>query len=485
MTKLTTGSKLGEWTLVKRLGEGGNGVVWECHRNDGTPAAIKVLKTYLLESTSNSNEQRRRSKRARRFIDEIQFLRSHDIKGIISLLDSYLPNDPTTTDTPWLAMPLGKSLPAYLQENGRIFTEVVRIFRDLAATLSVIHAEGSAHRDIKPENIVVVDNTPYLSDFGLVQFDGKDPNTSESEILGPLFFVAPEMMGCANEIDARPADNYSFAKTFWVAATGQQFPLPGEQRLGIPALSLSAYVEDQRAYLLDKLIDTCTRHDPQERPSADQICEELNAWGSYDTTPPETMRAVTEIARSLNSTVAKTRSEFNLRKQMCSWGMELMKAAASNFVPLVDALNSFGFTDQEGYPLPARLIEGEGNPIWDQWTYPEVLVDESGDIVWRGAAGTIAQFVQSRGPSALLVSGVRIIVRSDQSVTFCAAHVSIAAGGIKDHQIIWRADAKSQIGSATADSTLRSLVSQLLGNAPLGVVVFKSMIQRVIAARNV
>lgn len=348
-----------------------------------------------------------------------------------------------------------------------------------------MHAQGSAHRDIKPENILVVDHTPYLSDFGLVHFDGKDPNTSESEILGPLFFVAPEMMGCESEIDARPADNYSLAKTFWVAATGQQFPLPGEQRIGILALSLSAYVKDKRAYLLDKLIDTCTRHAPQERPSADQICEELTAWGSYETTPPETMRAVTEIARSLNSTVAKTRSEFDLRKQMCSWGMELMKAAASNFVPLVDALNSFGFTDQEGYPLPARIIEGEGNPIWDQWTYPEVLVDESGDIVWRGAAGTIAQFVQSIGPSALLVSGIRIVVRSDQSVTFCAAHVSIATGGIKDHQIIWRADANSQIGSATADAILRSLVSQLLENAPFGTAGFKSMIQRVIAARNV
>ena len=484
MAKLRTGSKLGAWTLDTQLGKGGNGIVWKCHNDNGTYAALKVLKSDLLELTKNVELQNHRSKRTKRFLDEIHFLRSCQINGIIPLLDANSPDDPTSTDPPWLVMPLGQSLPDYLSDNSSSLSDVVRIFRDLAATLSELHAEGSAHRDIKPDNIVVVNHSPVFSDFGLVHFDEKDRNTNESEILGPLFFVAPEMMGNASEIEPQPADIYSLAKSFWVAATGQKFPVPGEQRIGIPALSLSAYVSDQRANLLDKLVDDCTRHSPQERPSADEFCKELTAWSSSKTTAPESMKAVTEIARSLTSTVTTTQSEFELRKQMCAWGKELMDAATSRLLPFVDALSSFGFTDYEGNPLPARLIEGEGNQIWDQWTHPNVLVKETGDIVWRGAAGTMAQFVQPKGPTAILVSGIRILVRGDQTVAFCAAHVCIADGGMKESTIVWRVDTTSQVGTASADEALRSLVSQMLDVAPQATEAFTSMIRHVIANRT-
>jgi|688.fasta_scaffold240839_1 serine/threonine protein kinase len=484
MSKLSEGSQLGKWTLVTRLGKGGNGVVWECQDSHGNRAAIKVLKSDLLEYTRKTGEQERRSKRKKRFIDEIQFLRQCNVDGIIPLIDSYLPETPSTTNPPWLVMPIGESLPVYLSKKKREFQDVVQIFRELACTLVGLHAKNITHRDIKPENVLIIDGVPFLSDFGLVHFVEKDPNTTESEILGPLFYLAPEMMGQSTEVNPKSADIYSLAKSFWVSATGQRFPLPGEQRVAIPALRLSTYITDPRAQLLDKLIDKCTRHSPQERPTANEIWQELTAWGSPATSSQEPVSAVTQIARSFASTVATTQSEFAIRKQMCMWGNDLMDTAASKFRDLVDALSNFGFTDQDGSPLPARLIQGEGNPIWDQWTFPHVLVEETPDLVWRGAAGTIVQFVQANGPTALLISGIRILVREDQSVVLCAAHVCIADGGIKECQVVWREEAKSEIGSAAADKTVRILSSQLLVEAPKATEAFKSMIALVVAKRR-
>ncbi|MBB01149.1 MAG: hypothetical protein CMJ47_00725, partial [Planctomyces sp.] len=367
---------------------------------------------------------------------------------------------------------------------GRAFNDVVPIFRKLAATLAAIHAEGTAHRDIKPDNIVIVDHEPFLSDFGLVQFDEKNPNTSESEILGPLFFVAPEMMNSEGECDPRSGDVYSLAKSFWVAATGQRFPLPGEQRLGVQALSLSAYVKAPRANLLDKLLDRCTRHRQDERPSANEFSEELKAWCATKEAPIASVDAVAEIALSSNALVARIRNEFDAQEQMKLWGGQLMDAASSELAPLVHALSKFDFTDSKGRPLPARLIEGENNLLWDQWTYPSVLVDDSKGVIWSGVSGTIAQFVQlvqPKDPSTLLISGVRILVHKDERATFCGAHVCVQGSKC---DVLWRCDKEAVVGTAGAHEVLQSLISELLSVSPKATQHFLTMIEGTAVGRT-
>ncbi|MCO5244218.1 MAG: hypothetical protein M9927_10380 [Anaerolineae bacterium] len=68
------------------------------------------------------------------------------------------------------------------------------------------------------------------------------------------------------------------AKTLWVLATGPESAVPGEQRIDVPALTISYYVRHPHARQLDLLVERATRHIPRERPSMTEFAAELKAW---------------------------------------------------------------------------------------------------------------------------------------------------------------------------------------------------------------
>jgi hypothetical protein len=86
-----------------------------------------------------------------------------------------------------------------------------------------------------PDNLFFFENRFAVGDFGLVSFEGKSADTAQGERIGPMFFMAPEMLNSAIEADGQFADVYSLAKTLWVMATGQRSPQPG--RLGRQVLA--------------------------------------------------------------------------------------------------------------------------------------------------------------------------------------------------------------------------------------------------------
>ena len=203
-----------------------------------------------------------------RFFDEIEFLRSHaGAFGVIQLLDAFCPERPSESDRPWFVTPLGIELRTAVAKSNAKLDFAVKEIAYVANAAAGLHAIGAFHRDIKPDNILVIDGLPVLSDFGLVDFPDKVALTGSDEFLGPLFYLAPEMMTNAAAVDAGKADVYSLAKSLWVVVTGQKYPLPGEQRVDVPALTLSAYVNECRCRSLDRLLDAATRQDPSARPT--------------------------------------------------------------------------------------------------------------------------------------------------------------------------------------------------------------------------
>jgi hypothetical protein len=86
------------------------------------------------------------------------------------------------------------------------------------------------------------------------------------------------MLNNSATANGQPADVYSFAKTLWVLATGQRFPLPGEMKRSVPPLTISAYVQDSRAPLLDSVIEAATSFDSAKRPTMDVVARELRTW---------------------------------------------------------------------------------------------------------------------------------------------------------------------------------------------------------------
>ena len=245
-------------------------MVWEVVDEQGVRGAMKFLHKSHFEQPG---------KRLARFKDEIEFLRRESgRRGILPLLDANLPEQPDADNRPWLVTPLARTFSSLSLAGVSKLPELVAKIEGIARVLSALHDEGKYHRDLKPENLLDLDGKPLIGDFGLVDYPGKEAVTESSEILGPMFYLAPEMMADAADLPSGPADVYSLAKTLWVLASGQQYPLPGEMRVNTRALRLSTYCPHPRASMLDLLLERCTQHDAARRPTMLVFADELAAW---------------------------------------------------------------------------------------------------------------------------------------------------------------------------------------------------------------
>ena len=162
------------WTLIRRLGAGGNGEVWLCRDLDGTEYAIKFLKYAYKEPYS-------------RFYDEVTFMESFgNIDGVLPIISKNAPvgvSQYTKTKSPYYyVMPLAASLGSDLyNESIERKTEIIRSLLEMLVSL---HKQKIAHRDIKPANILLYQGQYVLSDFGLVFFQGKTSKTVQNRPLG-------------------------------------------------------------------------------------------------------------------------------------------------------------------------------------------------------------------------------------------------------------------------------------------------------------
>lgn len=175
----------------------------------------------------------------------------------------------------WIAMPIAAPVASAPDQDDP--NVVLKGIAQVCETLSGLHEKGVSHRDIKPDNLYVLDGIWVLSDFGIASFPGKKALTKDNKKLGPMYFIAPEMLMSPSTADGSPADVYSLAKTLWVLLSGQKYAPPGEQRIAVESLRISSYVAIKHGPKLDELLDECTRHDPKERPKAAEMGERVKA----------------------------------------------------------------------------------------------------------------------------------------------------------------------------------------------------------------
>jgi eukaryotic-like serine/threonine-protein kinase len=257
--RLSPGDRIGEWTLHRPLGRGGGSEVWRASADAFGEVALKIPNPGKMT--------------IRRFAFELQILRElAGMKGVMPLIASATAED--ADGMAWLAMPVARGiLHEVADRDDPAF--VLKGARSLADTLARLHARGISHRDIKPDNLYFLNREWLLADFGIASFPGKAALTQNGRKLGPVYYIAPEMLNSPQTADGTAADVYSFAKTIWVLLSGQTFPPPGEQRQSVAGLRISAYIQITNAEVLDELIDRCTRHDPSERPSAAAVATTL------------------------------------------------------------------------------------------------------------------------------------------------------------------------------------------------------------------
>lgn len=232
---------------------------------------------------------------------------------------------------------------------GSQLREVVAAMAEVAQTLAVLHSRGISHRDVKKENLFRYHGQFVLGDFGVADYPDKAAITLERERIGPAFYIAPEMLNGAGKADGTKADVYSFAKTLWVLATGQNHPLPGEMSRQTEALRLSTYSQDPRAAQLNSLIESCTRTSAADRPDMRQVATELRSWlspvaPSLESSPLD-LSSVADIVRSLNLKQHQaTESQYAAQEKIRQRGIRIRSRFHPALNEIREALVSAGFS---------------------------------------------------------------------------------------------------------------------------------------------
>lgn len=254
-------SIIGPWTLVKILGTGGNGEVWEVSRDGYENHAMKILK----KADSDTYQ---------RFKAETHILSTHQHDGIIPIVDVYLPDD-IKKSMPWYVMPKAITFKQYAE--GKQPLELAKQFSFLGKTLDYLHSEKISHRDIKPANILFYNDKLCFADFGLVKYPGKENITPEKRDVGAKFTMAPEMRREAYSADGLAADVFSLAKSLWIALTQQEKGFDGQYNPS-SILSIRNYCNNLYTTPLDNLLVESTDNDSCKRPSAKMFTHRLVEW---------------------------------------------------------------------------------------------------------------------------------------------------------------------------------------------------------------
>ena len=200
----------GRYELVRLLGRGGMGAVYEARQPDlDRPVAIKVLPVELGKNDAFA-ERFRREARALARLQHAHVLEVYEFgescTGHLFFTMEYLPGGDLGT-----RMKQGPMEPA----------KALGILKEICLGLGAAHAQGIVHRDIKPSNILLgADGTVKVADFGLAVLEDRPAErfTHTGLAMGTFEYASPEQVSGA-AVDAR-SDLYSVGVLCYELLTG-------------------------------------------------------------------------------------------------------------------------------------------------------------------------------------------------------------------------------------------------------------------------
>jgi serine/threonine protein kinase len=242
-TDATSHEQLGDFRIVREIGRGGMGIVYEAVQESlGRRVALKVLAPHsLLDAKTVRRFQREARSAAQlhhtnivpvfgvgeehgRHYYVMQFIVGQGLDGVIRALrcelapGSEFERDAEPDASEQVAdsevVQSGLSTANLLEgqtaasssfgsaNTPRHWRNVARVACEIANALSHAHAQGTLHRDIKPSNILLdAGGTTWISDFGLAKAVDDEDLTTTGEVLGTLRYAPPEAL--QGKYDAR------------------------------------------------------------------------------------------------------------------------------------------------------------------------------------------------------------------------------------------------------------------------------------------
>ncbi len=324
------GASFGDYRIVRELGRGGMGVVYEAlHLRLGRRVALKILKDRRISSAADLARFQREAGLASKLdhphICTVYETGEHDGDPFIAMrllegetLASRIARAREGEERGFLQLPSSRSsdpgdsaprrasssqTPRSRVARGEIVA-VARLIEKVARALHVAHQKGVVHRDVKPANIMVgTDGEPVVMDFGLARdMSGDDETlTRTGQLFGTPAYMPPEqILGRRGEVD-RQSDVYSLGVTLYESLTLRRpFEAPTREALyrailvqepSDPRSSAPALPSDLAVVVLAAMEKSRGRR----YPSALALAEDLRAVIEHR---PISVRPVSRVGRA-------------------------------------------------------------------------------------------------------------------------------------------------------------------------------------------
>jgi eukaryotic-like serine/threonine-protein kinase len=255
----------GEYRLLRKLGEGGFGAVYEAeHPLLKRRAAVKVLHR-VADQDSDA---------VQRFISEAQAVNQIRNRHIVDVFSFGKLSD----GRHFYVMDLldGEPLDRWIKREGRTdVSTALQLLSPIADALDLAHGAGIVHRDLKPQNIFLSwdfggDTVPKLLDFGMAKLLGESTvHTVSGTPIGTPLYMSPEQAR-GERVDQR-SDVYALGVLCFELLTGQ-LPFTGDTTVAvlmahiIQAPPRPSEVCPELSPLLDAPLLRMLEKDPEQRP---------------------------------------------------------------------------------------------------------------------------------------------------------------------------------------------------------------------------
>ncbi len=263
--ELLPGSKLGPYTVSRKLGQGGMGVVYlAVDTRLGRPVAIKAL---APQHVSNAEHQERLRREAR-----VAATLSHPAIATVYALEEYEGQLYMVCE-----YVRGRTLHEELTAGPLAPHVVLDTAIDVARALTAAHEQGIVHRDLKPDNVIrTPEGTVKVLDFGLARFQSFRPGdsflptrlTKAGVFLGTPAYASPEQL-LGIEVDFH-TDIFSFGVMLYELISGVH-PFAASDSVATIARILEAEPADLNQLKqivppgLEAIVHRCLRKKREER----------------------------------------------------------------------------------------------------------------------------------------------------------------------------------------------------------------------------
>ena len=267
---LKIGSLVDErYRIAARVGHGGMAEVYEATDIiTKKTVAIKLIREDVMNNPVN----------LKRFTNEATIAASLNHPNIVKVY-----NHGTIAGVPYIANEFvkGQNLKEVLDFRSSLpIEEALECMLQVSAALYYAHQHGIVHRDVKPDNLYVMgDGTIKLGDFGIAQTDSTQLFEKNSEIVGSVHYLAPEIT------EGKPAspqsDIYALGVTFFEIITGH-VPFNKDKAVDIAVAHVKERFPSVKKYLpncpkeVEKIIIKCTKKNPLSRyANANELYNDL------------------------------------------------------------------------------------------------------------------------------------------------------------------------------------------------------------------